>query len=241
MKRPDKELILKKIDKKKLPVHVAIIMDGNGRWAKQRNLPRAYGHKRGIDSVREMIEGCIEAGVKYLTLYAFSTENWSRPKTEINVLMKLLQHYLRKELADLQKNNVKLTTIGDINKLPEFALKELNKVKQVTGNNSKLIVALALNYGSRQEITDAVNTLIASGTQRVTEQQVSASLESNFLPDPDLLIRTSGEQRTSNFLLWQAAYAELYFTPVLWPDFDRIELFEAIIEYQSRERRFGGL
>jgi len=232
---------------KKIPKHIAIIMDGNGRWAKKKNLPRIFGHKEGAKSVRDITEACAEIGVSYLTLYAFSTENWKRPKNEINFLMNLLYDYLIKEEKTLIKNNIKLDTIGDISKLPENIQKRLNEVKNKTRNNKKMTLILALNYGSRYEITQAVKK-IASAVKngkikisQINEALISKNLYTSEYPEPDLLIRTSGEQRISNFLLWQIAYAELYISKVLWPDFRRKELYKAIIEYSKRERRYGGL
>jgi undecaprenyl diphosphate synthase len=232
---------------KKIPKHIAIIMDGNGRWAKKKNLPRIFGHKEGAKSVRDITEACAEIGVSYLTLYAFSTENWKRPKNEINFLMNLLYDYLIKEEKTLIKNNIKLDTIGDISKLPENIQKRLNEVKNKTRNNKKMTLILALNYGSRYEITQVVKK-IASAVKngkikisQINEALISKNLYTSEYPEPDLLIRTSGEQRISNFLLWQIAYAELYISKVLWPDFRRKELYKAIIEYSKRERRYGGL
>lgn len=232
---------------KKIPVHIAIIMDGNGRWAKKRKLPRIFGHKEGAKSVRDITEACAEIGVSYLTLYAFSTENWKRPKNEINFLMKLLDEYLIKEEKTLIKNNIKLDTIGDISKLPENIQKRLSEVKNKTKKNKKLTLILALNYGSRYEITEAVKKIATKvknakiKISQINETLISKNLYTSEYPDPDLLIRTSGEQRISNFLLWQIAYAELYISKVLWPDFRRKELYKAIIEYGKRERRYGGL
>jgi len=237
----DKENLLNKIDKRKLPVHIAIIMDGNGRWAKKRHLPRTFGHKKGVERVDEIVETAGDIGLKYLTLYAFSTENWQRSKTEVAVLMKLLHHYLVKELPRMQKNNIRFNTIGDIKKLPDFVYDKLVEVKELTGNNSGLTLILALNYGGRDDIVNAINSIIKNKLNKVTETEVSNYLYTSAIPDPDLLIRTSGEQRISNFLLWQLSYSELYFTPVLWPEFDKTEFYKAILEFQNRERRFGGL
>ena len=230
--------LLKKINVNELPNHIAIIMDGNGRWAKMRNLPRIFGHRQGIKSVREVIEGCTELGIKILTLYAFSTENWQRPKTEIRFLMRLLYNYLKREAEELHKKNIKLTTIGDITKLPENVQSEIEHIKNVTKNNSGLILNLALNYGGRSEIIESIKKLVKS-KKEINEQNLSEFMYTSGLPDPDLLIRTSGELRISNFLLWQIAYTELYFTDVLWPDFRKEDLYKAIIDYQSRDRRFG--
>ncbi|TNJ41897.1 isoprenyl transferase [Tamlana fucoidanivorans] len=228
-----------------LPVHIAIIMDGNGRWAKQKGLIRAVGHENGTKSVKQSVEACAELGVKNLTLYAFSTENWNRPKLEVQTLMKLLVSSLKKEIKTLQDNNIKLNAIGCLSTLPSKVYKELFEVIEKTKNNTRMTLTLALSYGSREEITNAVkeisikvkNNIISPET--IDESIINEHLYTQNLPDVDLLIRTSGEQRISNFLLWQIAYAELYFTNVLWPDFTKQHLYEAIIEYQKRERRFG--
>ncbi len=234
-----------KIDNSRLPQHIAIIMDGNGRWAKKKGAARLYGHQQAVKSVREVTEGCADLGVKYLTLYAFSTENWNRPKLEVQGLMELLVRTLRRELDELKKNNVRLTTIGDIKSLPRACERELRESVAATANNTALTLILALNYSGRFEITEAVRNigkdLIA---QVVQEDEIDADLISKYLftgdiPDPELLIRTSGEMRVSNFLLWQIAYTELYMTDVLWPDFRKEHLYEAIVSYQHRERRFG--
>jgi undecaprenyl diphosphate synthase len=235
------ERLLKLIDKSRLPVHVAIIMDGNGRWAKKKRLPRLLGHRAGAKTVREITEAAGEIGIQVLTLYAFSTENWARPKSEVDGLMRLLISTLRKEVAHLHKNNVRLGTIGNIAQLPESVQKELTKAKEHLQHNTGLKLILALNYGGRQDIIQACNAILAKGTTTITEQYLTSHLYTGDLPDPDLLIRTSGEYRISNFLLWQIAYAELYITPVLWPDFDRKEFYKAVLDYQSRERRFGAL
>ncbi|MFH1368756.1 MAG: isoprenyl transferase [Elusimicrobiota bacterium] len=232
---------LPEIDNSRLPRHIAIIMDGNGRWAQKRRLPRIFGHRSGMKTVREIVESCADLKIEVLTLYAFSTENWSRPEKEISGLMTLLRRYLRSELKTMMKNNVRLKTIGDQSKFPEIISDELAKTVRETERNTGLILNLALNYGSRREIIGAVNKLIAGGAGKIDEEMLSDSLDTAGFPDPDLLIRTSGEMRISNFLLWQIAYAELYVTPVLWPDFRTKDLKEAIIEYQKRERRFGGL
>ena len=229
----------------KLPEHLAIIMDGNGRWAKQQGLLRVVGHESGTKSVREVVEACAEVGIKYLTLYAFSTENWNRPKIEVQTLMKLLVKSLKKEIATLQENNIKLNTIGNINDLPKSARKELLEVIDKTKNNAHMTLTLALSYGSREELitvikeisTKVKNNIISENS--IDESIINKHLYTQNLPDVDLLIRTSGEHRISNFLLWQIAYAELYFTNILWPDFTKNDLFEALINYQNRERRFG--
>ena len=239
------ENIKSEIAKNTLPNHIAIIMDGNGRWAKLKGKPRIFGHKNGVSSVREVIEGCAEVGVKYLTLYAFSTENWNRPKLEVKTLMALLVSSLKSELKSLQKNNIKLTVIGNIQSLPKKAQKELNEVIEKTKNNSTLTLTLALSYGSREEIVNIIKNISKKvvnnelNIKEIDEKIINNHLYTFSLPDVDFLIRTSGEKRISNFLLWQIAYAELYFTNTLWPDFKKLNLFEAILEYQNRERRFG--
>jgi undecaprenyl diphosphate synthase len=233
------------IDKNNLPKHLAIIMDGNGRWAKQRGLLRTLGHESGTKSVKKIIEACANLGIENLTLYAFSTENWNRPKIEIEALMKVLVNSLIKELPTLEKNNIKMNAIGNLEKLPSKAQKELQDVIQKTATNSKLVLTLALSYGSRQELVNAVkkisdkvkNNIIS--IDKIDDSIINQHLYTHNLPDVDLLIRTSGEHRISNFLLWQIAYAELYFTDILWPDFKEDDLYEAIISYQKRERRFG--
>ncbi len=234
-----------KILKNKVPNHVAIIMDGNGRWAKLKNKPRVFGHKNGVNSVRETIEGCRELGIKYLTLYAFSTENWNRPKLEVKTLMSLLVSSLKKELKSLLENNIKLITIGNLNDLPKSARKELTEVIEKTKNNTALTLTLALSYGSRDEIVNVIKNISKKvvnnelQVEEINENIINNHLYTFSLPDVDFLIRTSGEKRISNFLLWQIAYAELYFTNTLWPDFKKENLFNAILEYQNRERRFG--
>ena len=220
-------------------------MDGNGRWAKQKGLLRALGHENGTKSVRSTVECCAKLGIENLTLYAFSTENWSRPKLEVDTLMKLLVHSLKNELKTLQENNIKLNSIGNLDMLPKSIQKELNEVITLTKNNSKTTLTLALSYGSREEMINAIkkisdkvkNNIISIDT--IDESIINEHLYTHNLPDVDLLIRTSGEHRISNFLLWQIAYAELFFTDVLWPDFTEEHLYEAIISYQKRERRFG--
>ncbi|OEK09169.1 di-trans,poly-cis-decaprenylcistransferase [Flavivirga aquatica] len=233
------------IHTKSLPKHIAIIMDGNGRWAKQKGMLRAFGHENGTKSVRQTVETCAELGIENLTLYAFSTENWNRPKLEVQTLMKLLISSLKKEIETLQKNNIKLSAIGNLSSLPKKVYKELSEVIDKTKHNSRMTLTLALSYGSREEILNTVkeisikvkNSIISP--ENIDESIINEHLYTQNLPDVDLLIRTSGEQRISNFLLWQIAYAELYFTSVLWPDFTKQHLYEAIIEYQKRERRFG--
>ncbi|WP_299219676.1 isoprenyl transferase [uncultured Aquimarina sp.] len=228
-----------------IPEHIAIIMDGNGRWAKKKGFFRAVGHENGTKAVREVVEGAAEIGIKYLTLYAFSTENWNRPKLEVETLMKLLVSSLKKEIKTLQKNNIRLNAIGNLQALPEKARKELLEVIEKTKDNEHMTLSLALSYGSReeliktiQEISNKVKNNVLS-PHLINEAVINEHLYTKTLPDVDLLIRTSGEQRISNFLLWQIAYAELYFTEILWPDFKRTDLFEAILNYQQRERRFG--
>lgn len=229
----------------KLPRHIAVIMDGNGRWAKQHGKPRVFGHRNGVVAVRETTEAAAELGIQYLTLYAFSTENWNRPKTEVGALMRLLVEMLHKEVKTLNKNNIRLKAIGDWSQLPEPTYRALQEGIEATRNNTHMTLTLALNYSARWELTQAARTLAAralTGELRpdaIDEQAVAAALSTHDMPDPELLIRTSGEHRISNFLLWQIAYAELYFTPVLWPDFRKQHLYEAILDFQNRERRFG--
>jgi undecaprenyl diphosphate synthase len=233
------------IQNNKLPKHIAVIMDGNGRWAKLKGMMRALGHENGAKAVKEIVEGCTELGIENLTLYAFSTENWNRPKLEVDTLMKLLISSLRKEFKNLNDNNIKLNAIGNLNTLPKKVFKELQESIELTKNNSRMTLTIALSYGSREELLNTVkeisikvkNNIISP--EKIDESIINEHLYTQNLPDVDLLIRTSGEQRISNFLLWQIAYAELYFTSVLWPDFTKQHLYEAIIEYQKRERRFG--
>ena len=237
------------IDKEQLdtniPQHVAIIMDGNGRWAKKKGLFRAAGHENGTKAVKETVEGCAEIGVTYLTLYAFSTENWGRPKLEVDTLMKLLVSSLKKEIKTLQDNNIRLNAIGNLQALPEKARTELIEVIEKTKCNDHMTLTLALSYGSREELIKTIQEIsikVKNGVispHLINETVINEHLYTKNLPDVDLLIRTSGEQRISNFLLWQIAYAELYFTEILWPDFKKGDLFEAILNYQKRERRFG--
>jgi undecaprenyl diphosphate synthase len=234
-----------KIDSSRVPAHVAVIMDGNGRWAQQQGKLRVDGHKSGVNSVRETAEAAAAIGVKYLTLYAFSTENWNRPKEEVNALMELLVHTISAEKKTLNENDIRLETIGDWNSLPERCRAELTEAITETSKNSRMTLVLALSYSARWEITEAARR-IAEGVKNDTikAEEIDADLFSSFLttrsyPDPELLIRTSGEQRISNFLLWQLAYAEFYFTDTLWPDFGKEEFYEALVNYQGRERRFG--
>lgn len=230
-----------KIDFLKLPQHVAIIMDGNGRWAQNKFLPRFIGHTNGVKTVKNIVELASSINIKVLTLYAFSTENWKRPKDEIFGLMTLLGSYLKSELASMMKNNISFRVLGDTSKLPEEIQNEISNVCKKTKDNTGLILNIALNYGSRQEILKAVKNIIDKKIDNPTEQDISDNLYTKFLPDPDLLIRTSGEMRISNFLLWQIAYSEIYVTDVLWPDFSEEEFYKAIFEYQKRVRKFGGI
>jgi undecaprenyl diphosphate synthase len=236
------------LDPKRLPAHIAIIMDGNGRWAKQRNLPRIIGHKAGVSAVRTTVETCAQLGLEALTLYAFSVENWKRPRHEIDGLWRLLVVYLRRELATLMDNDIQLVSIGRLESLPDSIQAELRSVMTRTASNRGMRLNLAINYGGRTELIDAVNSILENAklegnlnALEITEEAISSHLYTAGLKDPDLLIRTSGEMRVSNFLLWQIAYAELYVTDTLWPDFTRTNLLEAISDYQNRERRFGGL
>jgi undecaprenyl diphosphate synthase len=240
--------LAREIEPARLPVHIAIIMDGNGRWAGRRCLPRVAGHRAGIAPVRSTVETCARVGIKYLTLYAFSVENWKRPRAEVETLWRLLRHYLKQELPDLQKNDIRLQAIGRLDALPPQVRRELEAVVDSTAANRGLQVNLAINYSGRAEIVDAVNSILdmariegGVGALKIDEELLAGSLYTSACPDPDLLIRTSGEMRISNFLLWQIAYAELYVTETLWPDFTRADLLRAILEYQKRDRRYGGL
>ena len=234
-----------KIDPKRIPVHIAVIMDGNGRWAKQRGKLRVFGHESGVTAVRETAETCAEIGVKYLTLYAFSTENWNRPKMEVDALMNLLVKTLNKETKTLMDNNIRLGAIGDLTQLDPQCREQLQETMDTTSGNNKMEMNLALSYSSRWEIIEAtrkIAEMVKAGQlepEDISQKLFSSMLTTKNIPDPELLIRTSGENRISNFLLWQIAYAELYFTPVLWPDFRREHLYEAIYDFQHRERRFG--
>lgn len=233
------------IDKARLPQHIAIIMDGNGRWAKKLGNQRIFGHQNGVTSVREATEAAAELGVKFLTLYAFSTENWNRPKEEVSALMALLVKTIEDETPTLAKNNVRLMTIGDTSRMPAETAKRLQQCIDQTAHNTGLCLVLALSYSSRWEMTEAVKNMVQDGIdqklhiEEIDENTISNYLTTKQIPDPELLIRTSGEYRISNFLLWQIAYTELYFTDVLWPDFKKEDLYQAIVNYQSRERRFG--
>jgi len=239
------EDILNKIKQKEVPIHVAIIMDGNGRWAKKQGKDRIEGHKAGVESVRNAVKASIECGVKYLTLYAFSTENWKRPKEEVDALMELLVIAIEKEVPELMKNNIRLNAIGNLSSLPEKSRQSLYQSIELTKNNTQLTLTLALSYSSKWEITNACK-LIAQKVKQgllnpedIDESTIQNHLNTADLPDPELIIRTSGEHRISNFLLWQAAYAEFYFTTVYWPEFTKEEFYKAILDFQKRERRFG--
>ena len=243
---PEEAALIEKLDLTRLPRHVAVIMDGNGRWAQKRHLPRIAGHRSGTQSARTTIETCTRLKIEALTLYAFSVENWRRPKTEIDFLMALLREYLRKEMPLLQKNNIRMRFLGRIDELPAGVQNDARDAMEKTAGNKGMVLCVALNYGGRAEIVDAMNAILSErnghGTpNKVTEEQLSRHLYTEGLPDPDLLIRTSGEMRVSNFLLWQIAYAEIFVTETLWPDFNRARLLEALLEFQKRERRYGGI
>ena len=237
--------LIEQIDKERLPLHVAVIMDGNGRWAKDKGKHRVFGHQNGVIAVRDTVEGAVELGIKYLTLYAFSTENWNRPKLEVMALMELLVSTISKETRTLMDNGVRLNAIGNLSSLPEKCRKQLLEAIRKTSLNANCTLTLALSYSSRWEITDAAKRLavkVRDGeleAEEITEEIFGTHLKTAGIPDPELMIRTSGEHRISNYLLWQIAYAELYFTSKLWPDFRREDLFEAVLDYQKRERRFG--
>lgn len=239
--------LLARLDRRRLPQHIAVIMDGNGRWAKKRHLPRIAGHRAGVASARMAIETCARLKIEALTLYAFSVENWRRPKAEIDFLMQLLREYLRKELPAIHENNIRLVVIGRPEELPQAVQRDVEEAMRVTAGNTGMNLAVALNYGGRAELVDAVNAILAekrangAASKPVDEETISRHLYTANLPDPDLLIRTSGEMRVSNFLLWQIAYAEIYVTETLWPDFNRASLLEALLDFQKRERRYGGL
>ena len=242
---PEAEL-LKLVDRKRLPRHVAVIMDGNGRWAGARRLPRVAGHRAGIESVRDIVESSARLGLEVLTLYAFSVENWKRPRREVVTLMKLLKEYIRLELNNVHKNNIRFQAIGRIQELEESVRNELRRAMRTTKDNTGMLLNVALNYSGRAEIVDTFNRLLREFKQNghknsVDEELISQSLYTSGIPDPDLLIRTSGEMRISNFLLWQIAYSEIYITPTYWPDFRRKHLLEALLEYQRRDRRYGGI
>ena len=243
---PEEASLLEKLDLTRLPRHIAVIMDGNGRWAQKRHLPRIAGHRSGTQSARTTIETCARLKIEALTLYAFSVENWRRPKTEIDFLMALLREYLRKEMPLIQRNEIRMRFLGRMNELPAGVQKDVHDAMEKTAGNKGMVLCVALNYGGRAEIVDAMNAILSEGNGRgasnkVTEEQLSRHLYTEGLPDPDLLIRTSGEMRVSNFLLWQIAYAEIFVTETLWPDFNRARLLEALMEFQKRERRYGGI
>ncbi len=239
--------LLSQIDIHKIPRHVAIIMDGNGRWARRRHLPRIAGHRAGAQAVHNTVEICSQLGMRVLTLYAFSAENWKRPQREINVLMDLLREYLRRELGEIHKNNIRLQILGRYEQLPRKVKEDLEDGLRLTEKNTGMVLNVALNYGARAELVDAFNAILKemldSGVREpeVTEEMIAEHLSTRGLPDPDLLIRTSGEMRVSNFLLWQIAYAEIWVTDTCWPDFTRRHLLQAVIDFQKRERRYGGL
>ena len=231
--------LLAAIDEARLPQHIAVIMDGNGRWAKQRGKPRIFGHRAGAESVRAIIDTCTRLEIKAITLYAFSTENWKRPRTEIKGLMQMLKRYIRTDLREVHKNNIRFQAIGNIAGLSEDVQKEIRSAVQMTAANTGTVMSVALNYGGRAEIVEAARKAAATGS--ISEESIEKNLYTHGLPEVDLLIRTSGEFRISNFLLWQLAYSEIYVTPTLFPDFRRTEIFEAILDYQKRDRRFGGV
>jgi len=241
------ERLLLELDADRLPQHIAVIMDGNGRWAQRRHLPRVAGHRAGVQSARTVIETCARLGIPALTLYAFSMENWRRPKAEIDFLMRLLREYLRKELPTIHRNNIRMLVIGRSDQLPKEVQADIDRAMEQTADNTGMKLAVALNYGGRAELVDAFNRILdrvrnnGLANARIDEELISQHLYTAGLPDPDLLIRTSGEMRVSNFLLWQIAYAEIYVTETLWPDFTRAQLYEALLDFQKRERRYGGL
>jgi undecaprenyl diphosphate synthase len=243
---PEEARLLESLDLKRLPRHVAVIMDGNGRWAQKRHLPRIAGHRSGTQSARITIETCARLKIEALTLYAFSVENWRRPKTEIDFLMALLREYLRKEMPLIQKNEIRMRFLGRLDELPAGVQKDAREAMEKTAANKGMVLCVALNYGGRAEIVDAMNAILSErnghgAPHKITEEQLSRHLYTEGLPDPDLLIRTSGEMRVSNFLLWQISYAELVITPTLWPDFRKPQFFAALEEYARRHRRFGGV
>jgi undecaprenyl diphosphate synthase len=243
---PEEANLVEKLDLTRLPRHVAVIMDGNGRWAQKRHLPRIAGHRSGTQSARTTIETCARLKIEALTLYAFSVENWRRPKSEIDFLMALLRDYLRKEMPLIQKNNIRMRFLGRMDELPPGVQNDVREAMEKTAENQGMVLCVALNYGGRAEIVDAMNAILSESngngaSHKVTEAQLSRHLYTEGLPDPDLLIRTSGEMRVSNFLLWQIAYAEIFVTETLWPDFNRARLLEALLEFQKRERRYGGI
>lgn len=240
----EEDQLVRKIDFSKLPRHVAVIMDGNGRWAKKRSLPRVEGHRAGAESVREVVETCARLGIKYITLYAFSKENWKRPRREVATLWRLLEEYLKKQDKVLLENRFRLKVIGQRNGIPVSVQKELNRVEELTKDNDRITIVLALNYGGRTEIVDSIKKVLKErdfDVESFDEEKFSKYLYTAEIPDPDLLIRTSGEQRVSNFLLWQIAYSEIWITPEYWPDFRKKHLLQAVVDYQKRERRFGDI
>ncbi|MTI82231.1 MAG: isoprenyl transferase [Firmicutes bacterium] len=243
----DAEQIMQSIDRDKIPRHIAIIMDGNGRWAQKRGMPRTFGHKAGVESLREIVKACNELKIGVLTVYAFSTENWKRPKDEVNALMNLLVEYIYKEIDELDQNKVQIRSIGRVHKLPDKCQKAVSFARERTADNDGLVFNLALNYGGRSELVDTTRAIarkVADNQlpiESIDEQLITAHLYTAGLPDPDLLIRPSGDYRISNFLIWQLAYTEFWHTDVMWPDFRRLDLLRAIYGYQNRERRFGGL
>ena len=243
---PEEAQLLAKVDLARLPRHVAVIMDGNGRWAQRKHLPRAAGHRSGTQTARSTIETCARLKIEALTLYAFSVENWRRPKTETDFLMQLLREYLRQEMPLIQRNNIRMRFLGRSSELPAGVQHDMREAVEKTAKNSGMVLCLALNYGGRAEIVDALNAILAQRNAErlrapITEDEVSQHLYTTGLPDPDLLIRSSGEMRVSNFLLWQIAYAEIFVTETLWPDFNRARLLESFVEFQKRERRYGGI
>ena len=237
--------LVARIDAARLPRHIAIIMDGNGRWAVRRHLPRVAGHRAGVQSVREAVETCARLGIETLTVYAFSLENWKRPRSEVNFLMRLLREYVRKELPEIHRNNIRFDTIGRVHELPEPVQEDIRRAVWQTRHNTGMRLLVALNYGARAELLDAFRSILErirqNGTLSIDEDTIAEHLYTRGLPDPDLLIRTSGEIRVSNFLLWQIAYAEIWVTDTLWPDFRRRHLLQAILDFQKRQRRYGGL
>jgi undecaprenyl diphosphate synthase len=242
----EEAFLLEKLNLGRLPRHVAVIMDGNGRWAQRRHLPRIAGHRKGTETARSTIETCARLRVEALTLYAFSVENWRRPKTEIDFLMQLLREYLRQEMPLIQRNNIRMRFLGRADELPDGVQRDTREATEATRSNTGMVLCVALNYGGRAEIVDATNALLAerqasSHPQKFTETDLERHLYTTGLPDPDLLIRTSGEMRVSNFLLWQIAYAEIFVTETLWPDFNRARLLEAFVDFQKRDRRYGGI
>jgi undecaprenyl diphosphate synthase len=243
---PEEAELLAKVELARLPRHVAVIMDGNGRWAQRKHLPRVAGHKVGTQTARTVIETCARLKIDALTLYAFSVENWRRPKTETDFLMQLLREYLRTEMPLIQRNNIRMRFLGRSQELPAGVQQDMRAAEEKTAGNGGMVLCLALNYGGRAEIVDAANALLAERSTQgsrapITQEELSARLYTTGLPDPDLMIRTSGEMRVSNFLLWQIAYAEIYVTETLWPDFNRARLLESFVEFQKRERRYGGI